>query len=321
MPTQIQIEREKQSMVDLMKKNYPNNWDLIDVNALYDLELSWGENERIITDFLLLCQSLGFSCNVNSGINQWTHYFEDGTFEKRFSTYKELSITGEKLYEIPTLLKTKKLNRFVNDVSIFRSSSFLQSQIEVIEDEIDEYVGWQLEGNGRFLLSDCTTVHNTPEGQSIGIVMNLALSTLVTRRIPTVIVKEIIENSSNIIFINDYEGENDKTRILLNGVLMGITENPEDFVDEMKEFRYKSLLDKEVSITYDNVDNEIRLFCDEGRFIRPLLTVNKETGKLNILEYYREHGETKILSWREMLNREYVTYVDNSDGVPKNSTI
>jgi DNA-directed RNA polymerase beta subunit len=143
--------------------------------------------------------------------------------------------------------------------------------------------------------------------------MNLALSTLVTRRIPTVIVKEIIENSSNIIFINDYEGDNDKTRILLNGVLMGITENPEDFVDEMKEFRYKSLLDKEVSITYDNVDNEIRLFCDEGRFIRPLLTVNKETGKLNILEYYREHGETKILSWREMLNREYVTYVDNSE--------
>ena len=153
----------------------------------------------------------------------------------------------------------------------------------------------------------------TPEGQSIGIVMNLALSTLVTRRIPTVVVKEIIENSVNIIFINDYEGTNDKTKIFLNGILMGITENPEDFVDEMKEFRYNSLLDKEVSITYDNVDNEIRLFCDEGRFIRPLLTVNKDTGKLNILEYYREHGETKILSWKEMLNKEYVTYVDNSE--------
>ena len=280
----------------------------------HEIRISQGpKNERIITDFLLLCQSLGFSCNVNSGINQWTHYFEDGTFEKRFSTYKELSITGDKLYEIPTLLKSKKLNRFTNDVSIFRSSSFLQSQIEVVENEIDEYVGWQLEGNGRFLLSDCTTVHNTPEGQSIGIVMNLALSTLVTRRIPTVVVKEIIENSVNIIFINDYEGINDKTKIFLNGILMGITENPEDFVDEMKEFRYNSLLDKEVSITYDNVDNEIRLFCDEGRFIRPLLTINKETGKLNILEYYREHGETKILSWKEMLNKEYVTYVDNSE--------
>jgi DNA-directed RNA polymerase beta subunit len=153
----------------------------------------------------------------------------------------------------------------------------------------------------------------TPEGQSIGIVMNLALSTLVTRRIPTVVVKEIIENSVNIIFINDYEGVNDKTKIFLNGILMGITENPDDFVNEMKDFRYNSLLDKEVSITYDNVDNEIRLFCDEGRFIRPLLTINKETGKLNILEYYREHGETKILSWKEMLNKEYVTYVDNSE--------
>jgi len=142
--------------------------------------------------------------------------------------------------------------------------------------------------------------------------MNLALSTFVTRRIPTVIVKEIVESSKNIIFINDYNGVNDKPKIFLNGILMGITENADEFIKEMKEFRKNGLLDKEISITYDDVDNDIKLFCDEGRFIRPLLTVN-EDGIPNIYEFYAEHKETKILNWNEMLERQYITYVDNSE--------
>jgi DNA-directed RNA polymerase beta subunit len=142
--------------------------------------------------------------------------------------------------------------------------------------------------------------------------MNLALSTFVTRRIPTVVVKEIVESSKNIIFINDYNGVNDKPKIFLNGILMGITENADEFIKEMKEFRKNGLLDKEISITYDDVDNDIKLFCDEGRFIRPLLTVN-EDGIPNIYEFYAEHKETKILNWNEMLERQYITYVDNSE--------
>jgi len=279
----------------------------------HEIRISQGpKNDRIITDMLILGQSLGFSCSVSSGVNQWTHVFEDGSTEKRYSTYRELTLTGEFLYEIPTLLPHKKLNKFDDEVSRFRCSSFMQSSIEVTPDKSGEYVGWQLEGNGRFLLGDCTTVHNTPEGQSIGIVMNLALSTLVTRRIPTVVVKEIIESSKNIIFINDYDGINDKPKIFLNGILMGITENADEFINEMKDFRKNGLLDKEISITFDDVDNEIKLYCDEGRFIRPLLTVN-EDGIPNIYKYYEEHKETKIPDWDEMIEKQFVSYVDNSE--------
>ena len=39
----------------------------------------------------------------------------------------------------------------------------LESPIKIIEKGIGKFVGWQLEGNGRFLLSDFTTVHNTPK--------------------------------------------------------------------------------------------------------------------------------------------------------------
>ena len=130
----------------------------------HDIRICQGPaNIQIILDALFLAQSLGFSCHLNDGVSQWTHKFEDGTTEKRYSTYKELYITGEFLYEIPTLLERKKLNLFTLKNSLARCSSYLQSPIKIIEKELSPFVGWQLEGNGRFLLSDFTTVHNTPK--------------------------------------------------------------------------------------------------------------------------------------------------------------
>ena len=123
-------------------------------------------NTQVVIDALFLAQSLGFSCHLNDGESQWTHKFEDGTTEKRFSTYKELSITGEFLHEIPTILSRKKLNPFTLKNSLAKCGSYLQSKINVIKKDFAQFVGWQLNGNGRFLLGDFTTVHNTPEGSS-----------------------------------------------------------------------------------------------------------------------------------------------------------
>ena len=145
----------------------------------------------------------------------------------------------------------------------------------------------------------------TPEGQSIGIVLNLSLLTTVSRRIPTVVVKEIVENSENLIFINDYNDKNIKTKVLLNGVLMGFAIDPHDFLDEMKSYRSTGLLHKDISFTFDNLDNEIRIFCDEGRLIRPVFTVN-DNNDLNITE-----DDEPI--WEDLVEKEMIQYVDNSE--------
>lgn len=131
----------------------------------HEIRISQGPaNTKIIEDALFLARSLGFCCMLNTGKSQWTHKFKDGTTEKRFSTYTELTITGQFLYEIPTLLSRKKLNPFTLKNSLAKCPSYLQSSIKVIKKDIGSFVGWQLEGNGRFLFPDCTTGHNTPEG-------------------------------------------------------------------------------------------------------------------------------------------------------------
>ena len=128
----------------------------------HEIRISQGpRNYQIVYDALYLAQSLGFSCHLNSGKNQWT---DEKTGLKKFSEYKELSITGQYLYEIPTLLPHKKLEKFTNIITIAKCPSYLQTRFKLTEKPIGDFVGFQLEGDGRFLLSDFSTSHNTPEG-------------------------------------------------------------------------------------------------------------------------------------------------------------
>ena len=135
----------------------------------HEIRICQGErNYKIIDDAEFLARSLGFSCHVNKGICTYT---VNG--EKRQKPYKELTITGEYLYEIPTQLPRKQLNKFTNPVSVKRCSSFLQSSFKLIKKEVQPFVGWQLDGNGRFLLGDMSISHNTPEGAAVGLVKNI----------------------------------------------------------------------------------------------------------------------------------------------------
>lgn len=180
------------------------------------------------------------------------------------------------------------------------------SEFQLVEKPINKFVGWQLNGNGRFVLSDFTVTHNTPEGQKIGVVLNYALMTKITKRISKVNVKNILEKCKTIIHANSMEINNisNKTVIFLNGGIVGFTNDPEDTIEEIKKFRNKGLIPNEVSISYDIVDDDINVFCDEGRFTRPLFTLNEN--KLNI------PAENKYI-WSDLIKKGYVTYVDPSE--------
>lgn len=144
----------------------------------------------------------------------------------------------------------------------------------------------------------------TPEGQSVGIVMNLTLLTKVSQRIPTVMVKEVLENAESLTLIDNFEGPNNQTKVFLNGILLGMVEDPDEFVDEVKMFRDSELLDKDISIVYDGIDEEVRIFSDEGRLLRPLFSV--EERRLTVTE----KDGTK---WDSLVQNNHIQYLDNSE--------
>jgi DNA-directed RNA polymerase beta subunit len=55
------------------------------------------------------------------------------------------------------------------------------SKFNLVEVGVGPYVGWQLhDKRGRFCLKDGLTVHNTPEGASVGVVKNMSYMAHVT---------------------------------------------------------------------------------------------------------------------------------------------
>jgi DNA-directed RNA polymerase beta subunit len=264
-------------------------------------------NYRIVEDAYTLAMSLGFSCGIKEGKSQWT---DEKSGDKKFSTYKELTITGHKIYEIPTLLPRKKLMPIENETLLVRSKSFMCSKFKLQEVGIGPYVGWQLhDKRGRFLLKDGLAVHNTPEGQSVGIVKNLSYMAHITIHSNSLSLYEYI--MPNLININDINSSTElynKVKVFINGSWVGITNEAGELYISLKEKKYKGIINIYTSIIFDYRNKEIRVCNDGGRIMRPLLRV--KNGNILITNTMMNKLKNSEINWDNLL----VGY-DNSDSV------
>ena len=150
---------------------------------------------------------------------------------------------------------------------------------------------------------------DTPEGGAAGIMTNLSFLTNITNRIPTVLVRSILESSPQLISIKEevetpLEEKLKYTHVFLNGVPLGFCEDPYEFVEELRDWRTNGRLAPYVSVTYDRYDDEVHVFCDEGRMVRPLLKV--QDGALLV-------KQTKSNDWDYLVENGYVQYLDTME--------
>jgi DNA-directed RNA polymerase beta subunit/intein/homing endonuclease len=265
------------------------------------------DNYKIIEDAHTLAISLGFSCGVKEGRSQWTD-------EKKFSTYKELTITGHKICEIPTLLPRKKLLAIENKTQLLRSKSFMSSKFNLVETGIGAFVGWQLhDKRGRFCLKDGTSLHNTPEGQSVGVVKNLSYMTHVTIHSNSMPIYEYIMphiiDISNLLPEEMYE----KTKVFINGAWVGISNNPLDLYNMLKDKKQRGIINIYTSIVFDYKRNEIRVCNDAGRISRPLLRV--KDNNILVKKSIIKELNSGILTWDDLLtnckiDESIIEYID-----------
>lgn len=108
------------------------------------------KNETLMNDVVYLARSLGFSCYKSLKQTSWTH-----NGEKNYGTAWRICINGNGIEEIPTQIPRKKAQprQQIKDV--------LVSGINVEYVGVDDYYGFMLDGNCRFMLGDFTVTHNT----------------------------------------------------------------------------------------------------------------------------------------------------------------
>jgi hypothetical protein len=116
------------------------------------------ESTTLIADIQELATSLGFRSELRPAYN-W-----DGTNKQ--STDVHLLISNA--YGLD-------LKRFESDHRDFSDGDVIELcyDIEVVKEPVDEYYGFQIDGNHRFILGDYTVTHNTAVGQVIANVWDL----------------------------------------------------------------------------------------------------------------------------------------------------
>tara|TARA_B100000575_G_C23139512_1_gene662796 strand:- start:1561 stop:4968 length:3408 start_codon:yes stop_codon:yes gene_type:complete len=146
----------------------------------------------------------------------------------------------------------------------------------------------------------------TPEGQSVGVVKNLAMMCEITRMTPTDIIEDII--SKYIIHFNElniYEyNKLDYTKVFINGRWIGYTLKPDELIQDYKDNRSKCLIHPHNSIYWDINQFSIFIFTDGGRCIRPLLKISDKLNEINVEQLQK-------LSWSEyFISNNILEYID-----------
>jgi len=153
----------------------------------------------------------------------------------------------------------------------------------------------------------------TPEGQSIGVVKNISYMGHVT--IPT--------NSSSlyeyvkpyILSVNDTDPAKlfGKVKVFVNGAWLGVSEDPITLYNDMKEKKYKGIVNIYTSIVFDYKHLEIRICNDGGRLTRPVLRV--KNNRAIITKDIIDKLVSKELSWNDLLtnckiDESAIEYID-----------
>jgi len=148
----------------------------------------------------------------------------------------------------------------------------------------------------------------SPEGKGIGIIKNFALLSKLTVGCNPILVRNMVEKCSYFRYTEDFftiPTEN-WNMIYVNGTLIGITEHLDECYEELKKMKYEQhLFSDQVSFFKEKEEYEIRIFCDHGRFMRPLVNVKDSVPLL-----LKEHLS---LSLYELLENDILRYIDSNE--------
>ena len=133
------------------------------------------KNETLLDDILFVARSLGFAA-YKSACKKSCMY----KGEKREGTYYKSSISGQGLEDIPVKCHRKKAHtrKQIKDA--------LNTRIKIEKMDVDNYYGFEIDGNRRFVLGDFTVTHNT--------IMALKIISLLSTKTLILVHKEFLMN-------------------------------------------------------------------------------------------------------------------------------
>jgi DNA-directed RNA polymerase subunit B len=146
----------------------------------------------------------------------------------------------------------------------------------------------------------------TPEGTEIGLRKNLAILARISTRV-NLDHKEILSIFENA----GLSADKGKVDVFYNGRFVGVADNAEAFVNNIRESRRSGELPMEMSVKFEKFLDTIFLNSEEGRVIRPLIVV--ENGNSRLKSEHLEMIKQGSLTWSDLIKKGIIEYLDASE--------
>lgn len=154
--------------------------------------------------------------------------------------------------------------------------------------------------------------NETPEGQNCGLVKNAALIIDISEGYDD---KKLIELFIVELSVRPIKGmATPGSRVYVNGNLIGVCDNPQELVNEIRLRRRQGSLcmpaekSHEVNIRFSEDMNAVITNCDEGRLRRPLLVVNN--GKLLLTKRHMEQLKSGKQKFNDLVQQGIIEFLD-----------
>jgi hypothetical protein len=153
----------------------------------------------------------------------------------------------------------------------------------------------------------------TPEGQSIGVVKNISYMSHITIPTNSSSLHEYVK--PHILAVGDISPEEmfGKVKVFINGAWVGISNNPMELYQNIKDKKYRGIINIYTSVIFDFKLLEIRICNDGGRLTRPVLRV--KNNKAIITKDVINRLVDKSISWNDLLtncklDESVIEYID-----------
>ena len=159
----------------------------------------------------------------------------------------------------------------------------------------------------------------TPDGAQVGIQKHMAISTYIT---PGSDINELL----NFLFVRDVVQLNNlhpkfiknSTKILVNGIWIGIHQQVDVLVTELKMMRRNGIINMYVSICWNIDDMELHINSHSGRMVRPLFIV--EDQQIRNLAIIQNNTWSTLIGNNEKMSLEEYTKLPPGEHKFKNES-
>jgi DNA-directed RNA polymerase II subunit RPB2 len=124
---------------------------------------------------------------------------------------------------------------------------------------------------------------DTPDGGNIGLHKHLSISAYITKGITREHIIHWLRENVRLKLVEECPPVTLAafTKVIVNGLWVGVLEDPVGSVEKFKLFRRNALIPIYFSISFDIKQNTVFIYTDAGRLTRPIFYRDGETGKFS----------------------------------------